>query len=147
MPGLPPRISWDIWGSCWLACCLETWATAQPCSARLWFTTRPGLRGSKGLVSKGGVSPQGWGRLGSSPRSTASYFSPSPKPRAETEDVAINRLHLIPRSPEQSKASAGGGPDNCIEPVSPPDGVGEPEHAKSATYPILYREGEQMDQR
>uniref|UniRef100_A0A8B9BUA0 Nuclear receptor corepressor 2 n=1 Tax=Anser brachyrhynchus TaxID=132585 RepID=A0A8B9BUA0_9AVES len=51
------------------------------------------------------------------------------------------------RSPEQSKASAGGGPDNCIEPVSPPDGVGEPEHAKSATYPILYREGEQMDQR
>uniref|UniRef100_A0A8B9UCM3 Nuclear receptor corepressor 2 n=1 Tax=Anas zonorhyncha TaxID=75864 RepID=A0A8B9UCM3_9AVES len=51
------------------------------------------------------------------------------------------------RSPEQSKASASGGPDNCIEPVSPPDGVGEPEHAKSATYPILYREGEQMDQR
>lgn len=56
-------------------------------------------------------------------------------------------MHLIPRSPEQSKASASGGPDNCIEPVSPPDGVGEPEHAKSATYPILYREGEQMDQR
>ncbi|XP_042684517.1 nuclear receptor corepressor 2 isoform X9 [Centrocercus urophasianus] len=51
------------------------------------------------------------------------------------------------RSPEQSKASAGGGSDNCIEPVSPPDGVGEAEHAKSATYPILYREGEQLDQR
>ncbi|XP_032303758.1 nuclear receptor corepressor 2 isoform X12 [Coturnix japonica] len=51
------------------------------------------------------------------------------------------------RSPEQSKASAGSGSDNCIEPVSPPDGVGEAEHAKSATYPILYREGEQMDQR
>ncbi|XP_072207511.1 nuclear receptor corepressor 2 isoform X11 [Excalfactoria chinensis] len=51
------------------------------------------------------------------------------------------------RSPEQSKASAGSGSDNCIEPVSPPDGVGEAEHAKSATYPILYREGEQLDQR
>ncbi|KFP19535.1 Nuclear receptor corepressor 2 [Egretta garzetta] len=51
------------------------------------------------------------------------------------------------RSPEQSKASAGSGSDNCIEPVSPPDGVGESEHAKSATYPILYREGEQIDQR
>ncbi|XP_074462573.1 nuclear receptor corepressor 2 isoform X16 [Larus michahellis] len=51
------------------------------------------------------------------------------------------------RSPEQSKASAGSASDNCIEPVSPPDGVGESEHAKSATYPILYREGEQIDQR
>uniref|UniRef100_A0A6G1S3K6 Nuclear receptor corepressor 2 n=1 Tax=Hypotaenidia okinawae TaxID=2861861 RepID=A0A6G1S3K6_9GRUI len=51
------------------------------------------------------------------------------------------------RSPEQSKASSGSGSDNCIEPVSPPDGVGEAEHAKSATYPILYREGEQIDQR
>ncbi|OXB84977.1 UNVERIFIED_CONTAM: hypothetical protein H355_016099 [Colinus virginianus] len=51
------------------------------------------------------------------------------------------------RSPEQSKASASSGSDNCIEPVSPPDGVGEAEHAKSATYPILYREGEQLDQR
>ncbi|XP_067163355.1 nuclear receptor corepressor 2 isoform X11 [Apteryx mantelli] len=51
------------------------------------------------------------------------------------------------RSPEQSKASAGSGPDNCIEPVSPPDGVGESEHAKNATYPILYRESEQLDQR
>ncbi|XP_037231240.1 nuclear receptor corepressor 2 isoform X7 [Falco rusticolus] len=49
------------------------------------------------------------------------------------------------RSPEQSKGSAGS--DNCIEPVSPPDGVGESDHAKSATYPILYREGEQIDQR
>ncbi|XP_055650098.1 nuclear receptor corepressor 2 isoform X8 [Falco peregrinus] len=49
------------------------------------------------------------------------------------------------RSPEQSKGSAGS--DNCIEPVSPPDGVGESDHAKSTTYPILYREGEQIDQR
>ncbi|KAM6246897.1 nuclear receptor corepressor 2 isoform 10-T10 [Porphyrio hochstetteri] len=51
------------------------------------------------------------------------------------------------RSPEQSKASSGSGSDNCIEPVSPPDGVGDAEHGKSATYPILYREGEQIDQR
>ncbi|XP_061866414.1 nuclear receptor corepressor 2 isoform X6 [Colius striatus] len=50
------------------------------------------------------------------------------------------------RSPEQSKVS-GSGSDNCIEPVSPPDGVGESEHGKSATYPLLYREGEPMDQR
>ncbi|NWX97085.1 NCOR2 protein, partial [Nothoprocta ornata] len=51
------------------------------------------------------------------------------------------------RSPEQSKAAAERGPDNCIEPVSPPDGVADSEHAKSATYPILYREGEQLEQR
>lgn len=69
---------------------------------------------------------------------------------AETEGVAIKRLHLpiaLCRSPEQSKASAGSGSDNCIEPVSPPVGVGESEHGKSTTYPILYREGEQIDQR
>uniref|UniRef100_A0A8C3PET2 Nuclear receptor corepressor 2 n=1 Tax=Chrysemys picta bellii TaxID=8478 RepID=A0A8C3PET2_CHRPI len=51
------------------------------------------------------------------------------------------------RSPEQSKASAGSAPDDCIEPVSPPDGMGEPEHARSTSYPILYREGEQSEQR
>ncbi|XP_067395809.1 nuclear receptor corepressor 2 isoform X6 [Emydura macquarii macquarii] len=51
------------------------------------------------------------------------------------------------RSPEQSKASAGNAPDDCIEPVSPPDGVGESEHARSTAYPILYREGEQPEQR
>uniref|UniRef100_A0A8C3TEJ8 Nuclear receptor corepressor 2 n=1 Tax=Chelydra serpentina TaxID=8475 RepID=A0A8C3TEJ8_CHESE len=51
------------------------------------------------------------------------------------------------RSPEQSKASAGSAPDDCIEPVSPPDGMGESEHARSTSYPILYREGEQSEQR
>ncbi|XP_053862059.1 nuclear receptor corepressor 2 isoform X10 [Malaclemys terrapin pileata] len=51
------------------------------------------------------------------------------------------------RSPEQSKASAGSAPDDCIEPVSPPDGMGEPEHTRSTLYPILYREGEQSEQR
>ncbi|XP_034647080.1 nuclear receptor corepressor 2 isoform X5 [Trachemys scripta elegans] len=51
------------------------------------------------------------------------------------------------RSPEQSKASAGSAPDDCIEPVSPPDGMGEPEHTRSTSYPILYREGEQSEQR
>uniref|UniRef100_A0A674KB52 Nuclear receptor corepressor 2 n=1 Tax=Terrapene triunguis TaxID=2587831 RepID=A0A674KB52_9SAUR len=51
------------------------------------------------------------------------------------------------RSPEQSKASVGSAPDDCIEPVSPPDGMGEPEHTRSTSYPILYREGEQSEQR
>ncbi|XP_039360959.1 nuclear receptor corepressor 2 isoform X7 [Mauremys reevesii] len=51
------------------------------------------------------------------------------------------------RSPEQSKASAGSAPDDCIEPVSPPDGMGELEHTRSTSYPILYREGEQSEQR
>ncbi|XP_075754603.1 nuclear receptor corepressor 2 isoform X6 [Pelodiscus sinensis] len=51
------------------------------------------------------------------------------------------------RSPEQNKAAAGSAPDDCIEPVSPPESVGESEHARSTTYPILYREGEQSEQR
>ncbi|TFK14040.1 DNA fragmentation factor subunit alpha [Platysternon megacephalum] len=51
------------------------------------------------------------------------------------------------RSPEQSKASVGSAPDDCIEPVSPPDGMGELEHTRSTSYPILYREGEQSEQR
>lgn len=80
-----------------------------------------------------------------------SYFSPSPPPDPRllcrdrgccNKPIASGR-----RSPEQSKASAGSGSDSCIEPVSPPDGVGEPEHAKSTAYPVLYREGEQIDQR
>ena len=103
----------------------------------------------RGLVLNGAMSPRGWGAWLHS-CCIASYFSPSPSPHTETERVAVHRSHLpvaILRSPEQSKASAGGGSDNCIEPVSPPDGVGEAEHAKSATYPILYREGEQLDQR
>nr|XP_056715065.1 nuclear receptor corepressor 2 [Euleptes europaea] len=48
------------------------------------------------------------------------------------------------RSPEPLKAPAS---DNCIEPVSPPEGMGEPDPLRNATYPILYREGEQLDQR
>uniref|UniRef100_A0A670KEA2 Nuclear receptor corepressor 2 n=1 Tax=Podarcis muralis TaxID=64176 RepID=A0A670KEA2_PODMU len=48
------------------------------------------------------------------------------------------------RSPEQIRTPA---PNNCIEPVSPPDGVGEADHVRNATYPILYREGEQLEQR
>uniref|UniRef100_A0A8C8SF53 Nuclear receptor corepressor 2 n=1 Tax=Pelusios castaneus TaxID=367368 RepID=A0A8C8SF53_9SAUR len=51
------------------------------------------------------------------------------------------------RSPEQSKAPAGNAPDDCIEPVSPPEGMGESEHVRSTSYPILYREGEQPEQR
>ncbi|KAJ6656603.1 hypothetical protein lerEdw1_003490 [Lerista edwardsae] len=48
------------------------------------------------------------------------------------------------RSPEQLKASSS---DNCIEPVSPPDGMGEPDHIRSVMYPLLYREGEPLEQR
>lgn len=76
--------------------------------------------------------------------------SPLPTPRCCTGTGAVTvnpwPVPLLPRSPEQGKAAAGG-PDSCIEPVSPPDGVGEAEHAKSAPYPVLFREGEPMDQR
>ncbi|XP_061459047.1 nuclear receptor corepressor 2 isoform X2 [Rhineura floridana] len=48
------------------------------------------------------------------------------------------------RSPEQIKAPAS---INYIEPISPPDAMGEPDHVQNATYPILYREGEQLEQR
>lgn len=73
------------------------------------------------------------------------------QPRAAAQGRGLSQCTdgtspLLPRSPEQSKAAAGG-PDSCIEPVSPPDGVGEAEHAKSAPYPVLFREGEPMDQR
>lgn len=62
--------------------------------------------------------------------------------------VTVNprRVPLLPRSPEQGKAAAGG-PESCIEPVSPPDSAGDAEHAKSAPYPVLFREGEPLDQR
>uniref|UniRef100_A0ABM5F183 Nuclear receptor corepressor 2 isoform X3 n=1 Tax=Pogona vitticeps TaxID=103695 RepID=A0ABM5F183_9SAUR len=48
------------------------------------------------------------------------------------------------RSPEQIKVPTS---DNCIEPISPPDGMGEPDHVRNAAYPVLYREGEQLEQR
>ncbi|XP_044296406.1 nuclear receptor corepressor 2 isoform X2 [Varanus komodoensis] len=48
------------------------------------------------------------------------------------------------RSPEQIKAPAS---DNCIEPISPPEGIGEADPVRNTTYPILYREGDQVDQR
>ncbi|XP_028912659.1 nuclear receptor corepressor 2 isoform X6 [Ornithorhynchus anatinus] len=51
------------------------------------------------------------------------------------------------RSPEQSKASAVGTAEDCIEPISPPEGMGESEHTRSAAYPMLYREGEQGEPR
>ncbi|XP_038618365.1 nuclear receptor corepressor 2 [Tachyglossus aculeatus] len=51
------------------------------------------------------------------------------------------------RSPEQSRASAVGTTEDCIEPISPPEGMGEAEHTRSAAYPMLYREGEQAEQR
>ncbi|XP_063171740.1 nuclear receptor corepressor 2 [Candoia aspera] len=47
------------------------------------------------------------------------------------------------RSPEEIKISAS---DNCIEPISPPEGNGEPERIRNA-YPVLYREGDQLELR
>lgn len=139
------------WGHHCLTCCLEIWATSPLSTAQQTPAVRKSAQTAllQGLVLNGARSPRGWGAWLHS-CCTASYFSPSSSPHTETERVAVHRSHLpiaVLRSPEQSKASAGGGSDNCIEPVSPPDGVGEAEHAKSATYPILYREGEQLDQR
>ncbi|XP_060641546.2 nuclear receptor corepressor 2 isoform X2 [Anolis sagrei] len=48
------------------------------------------------------------------------------------------------RSPEQIKVPAS---ENCIEPISPPDGMGESDHVRNVAYPIMYREGESLDQR
>uniref|UniRef100_A0A670ZVR4 Nuclear receptor corepressor 2 n=1 Tax=Pseudonaja textilis TaxID=8673 RepID=A0A670ZVR4_PSETE len=48
------------------------------------------------------------------------------------------------RSPEQIKIPSS---DNCIEPISPPEGNGEAERVRNSTYPILYREGEQLELR
>lgn len=111
-PRAAPLASPGIFGA------VAGWPAAWKCGPQL--SPAPHACGSKharaallrGLVSKGGVSPQGWGRLGSPPCSTASYFSPSPQPRAETEDVAINRLHLPtpspgPRSRAKPRPAAG----------------------------------------
>ncbi|XP_054551400.1 nuclear receptor corepressor 2 isoform X6 [Talpa occidentalis] len=46
------------------------------------------------------------------------------------------------RSPEPSKTSALGSSEDGIEPVSPPEGLAEPGHPRSAMYPLLYRDGE-----
>uniref|UniRef100_A0A8C6S206 Nuclear receptor co-repressor 2 n=1 Tax=Nannospalax galili TaxID=1026970 RepID=A0A8C6S206_NANGA len=51
------------------------------------------------------------------------------------------------RSPEPSKTSVLGGSEDGIEPVSPPEGMVEPGHPRSAMYPLLYREGEQGEPR
>ncbi|XP_021554264.1 nuclear receptor corepressor 2 isoform X5 [Neomonachus schauinslandi] len=49
------------------------------------------------------------------------------------------------RSPEPSKTSALGSSEDAIEPVSPPEGMAEPGHPRSAMYPLLYRDGEQAE--
>ncbi|XP_059532221.1 nuclear receptor corepressor 2 isoform X3 [Myotis daubentonii] len=51
------------------------------------------------------------------------------------------------RSPEPSKTAALGGGEDGIEPVSPPEGLAEPGHPRSALYPPLYRDGEQAESR
>lgn len=50
------------------------------------------------------------------------------------------------RSPEPSKTVLSSSED-AIEPVSPPEGMTEPGHARSAAYPLLYRDGEQGEPR
>ncbi|XP_077917235.1 nuclear receptor corepressor 2 isoform X16 [Halichoerus grypus] len=49
------------------------------------------------------------------------------------------------RSPEPNKTSALGSSEDAIEPVSPPEGMAEPGHPRSAMYPLLYRDGEQAE--
>ncbi|XP_054936583.1 nuclear receptor corepressor 2 isoform X2 [Physeter macrocephalus] len=49
------------------------------------------------------------------------------------------------RSPEPSKTSALGSSEDGIEPVSPPEGMAEPGHPRSTMYPLLYRDGEQVE--
>ncbi|OCU02006.1 hypothetical protein XELAEV_18007765mg [Xenopus laevis] len=51
------------------------------------------------------------------------------------------------RSPDQNKASALSGSEDGIDPISPPEGMGEPDYSSSTTYPTLYREGEQTEPR
>ncbi|KAM4827650.1 nuclear receptor corepressor 2 [Thomomys bottae] len=51
------------------------------------------------------------------------------------------------RSPEPSKALVLGSGEDGIEPVSPPEGLPEPGHPRSSVYPLLYRDGEQMETR
>uniref|UniRef100_A0A8C9KDC2 Nuclear receptor corepressor 2 n=1 Tax=Panthera tigris altaica TaxID=74533 RepID=A0A8C9KDC2_PANTA len=48
-------------------------------------------------------------------------------------------------SPEPSKTSALGSSEDAIEPVSPPEGMAEPGHPRSAMYPLLYRDGDQAE--
>lgn len=49
------------------------------------------------------------------------------------------------RSPEPSKTLALGSGEDGIEPVSPPEGMAEPGHPRSTMYPLLYRDGEQVE--
>ncbi|KAG8456018.1 hypothetical protein GDO86_001996 [Hymenochirus boettgeri] len=51
------------------------------------------------------------------------------------------------RSPDQNKASALSGSEDGIDPISPPEGLGDPEYSRSTAYSTLYREGEQAEPR
>ncbi|XP_068100049.1 nuclear receptor corepressor 2 isoform X4 [Hyperolius riggenbachi] len=51
------------------------------------------------------------------------------------------------RSPDQNKVSALSGSEDGIDPISPPESMGQPDYARSSTYPTLYREGEQTEPR
>ncbi|XP_060125884.1 nuclear receptor corepressor 2 isoform X7 [Zootoca vivipara] len=77
------------------------------------------------------------------------YMQQQQQQQQQMEHITASRIspesEESKRSPEQIRTPAA--PNNCIEPVSPPDGVGEADHVRNATYPILYREGEQLEQR
>ncbi|KAM9329222.1 nuclear receptor corepressor 2 [Gastrophryne carolinensis] len=51
------------------------------------------------------------------------------------------------RSPDQNKVSLLSGSEDGIDPISPPEGMGQPEYARSSAYATLYREAEQTEQR
>ncbi|XP_053327902.1 nuclear receptor corepressor 2 isoform X3 [Spea bombifrons] len=51
------------------------------------------------------------------------------------------------RSPDQNKASTLSGSEDGIDPISPPEGMGDPEYTRNTTYPTLYREGDQTEPR
>ncbi|XP_072000443.1 nuclear receptor corepressor 2 isoform X10 [Engystomops pustulosus] len=51
------------------------------------------------------------------------------------------------RSPDQIKASTLSGSEDGIDPISPPEGMGQPEYSRSSTFTTLYREGDQTEPR
>lgn len=71
------------------------------------------------------------------------------RPRGISGESVLNSDHSpsLPRSPEPSKTSALGSSEDAIEPVSPPEGMAEPGHPRSAMYPLLYRDGDQVEPR
>uniref|UniRef100_A0A8C5SHE0 Nuclear receptor corepressor 2 n=1 Tax=Laticauda laticaudata TaxID=8630 RepID=A0A8C5SHE0_LATLA len=74
---------------------------------------------------------------------TESYLQHQPMEHVSSSRISPEN-EADQRSPEQIKIPSS---DNCIEPISPPEGNGEAERVRNSTYPILYREGEQLELR